>query len=191
MRTDSEIDCNAAKFMRVPHFSCAFCRKWRLPDKLYFMSYTIREARSSDLPTILQHRRKMFLDLGYTEDAALDAMQQTSEPLIARGLAEGFYRGWLIEEAGRVVAGGGVFMADWLSHPRGVQKKRVEIVNIYTEPEHRRRGLARLVMNTILGWCRDEGLHAVVLHASRDGRALYESLGFQQTNEMRLLIKAD
>jgi hypothetical protein len=28
---------------------------------------------------------------------------------------------------------------------------------------------------------------AVVLHASEEGRALYESLGFEETNEMRLV----
>jgi ribosomal protein S18 acetylase RimI-like enzyme len=153
------------------------------------MAYTIREATASDLPTILDHRRQMFFEMGYTDAAALDAMQRTTETLLARGMAEGFYRGWLVEGAGRAVAGGGIFMAEWPSHPRGVQTRRVEIVNIYTDPEHRRRGLARLVMQTILAWCRAEGFCTVVLHASKDGRALYESLGFQPTNEMRLTIQ--
>jgi GNAT superfamily N-acetyltransferase len=152
------------------------------------MSYMIRHATADDLSTILHHRRRMFEDIGYTDAAALEAMRNTSGPLIARGLREGFYRGWFVEEGNVVVAGGGVFMAEWLSHPRGVQTRRVEIVNIYTEPEHRRRGLARHLMQTIVDWCRDEGFSAVVLHASKDGRALYESLGFQQTNEMRLLF---
>ncbi len=152
------------------------------------MSYHIREDRPSDLPTILHHRRQMFLDMGYTDTAALDAMQETTGRLLARSLADGSYRGWFIEEAGRVVAGGGVFLADWLSHPRSVQAKKLEIVNIYTEPEHRRRGLARQIMEAILQWCRREGFGAVVLHASDYGRALYESLGFKPTNEMRLLL---
>ena len=153
------------------------------------MSYTIREARESDLSTILHHRRQMFHDMGYTDAAALDAMQKTTEPLLRRGLTEGFYRGWLVEDGRRVVAGGGVFIAEWPSHPRGVQTKRIEIVNVYTESEHRRRGLARLLMETILAWCRSEGYSTVVLHASDDGRALYESLGFTPTNEMRLTLK--
>lgn len=133
----------------------------------------------------------MFRNMGYTDAAALEAMQQSTEPLLARGLAQGFYRGWLVEEGGRVVARGGVFMADWPSHPRAVQTKRIEIVNVYTEAEHRRRGLARLVMETILAWCRDEGYRTVVLHASDDGRALYQSLGFTPTNEMGMALEGD
>jgi hypothetical protein len=35
-------------------------------------------------------------------------------------------------------------------------------------------------------WCRADGFHGVVLHASDEGRPLYESMGFQTTNEMRL-----
>lgn len=154
------------------------------------MSYAIREATPADLPIILHHRRQMFLDMGYADATALEAMQKTTEPLLARGMAEGFYRGWLVEDRQGVVAGGGVFLAEWPSHPRGVQRERVEIVNIYTEPEHRRRGLARRVMETILAWCRAEGFATVVLHASKDGRTLYESLGFEPTNEMRLVIRS-
>jgi GNAT superfamily N-acetyltransferase len=176
--------------MTAPH-SRAFCGNWEIGDKVPSMSYAVREARSSDLPMILHHRRQMFRDMGYTNPAALDAMQKTTEPLLARGLAEGFYRGWLVEDEGCVVAGGGVFIADWPSHPRGVQTKRVEIVNVYTEPEHRRRGLARLMMEAILTWCRAKGFGTVVLHASDHGRALYESLGFNPTNEMRLALKRD
>jgi hypothetical protein len=41
-------------------------------------------------------------------------------------------------------------------------------------------------MLTILGWIKERGLRGVNLHASNEGRALYEKLGFQATNEMRL-----
>jgi hypothetical protein len=44
-------------------------------------------------------------------------------------------------------------------------------------------------METALGWCRDNGIRAVILHASNEGRALYEALGFKSTNEMRLEIR--
>ena len=160
-------------------------------DDVYRMSYTLREAGASDLPAILHHRRQMFHDMGYTDSAALDAMQTTTEPLLARGISEGFYRGWLVEDAACVVAGAGIFLADWPSHPGSVQTKRIEIVNVYTEPEHRRRGLARQLMQVILAWCRSASFATVVLHASDDGRSLYESLGFKPTNEMRLALRKD
>jgi uncharacterized protein (DUF1330 family) len=49
----------------------------------------------------------------------------------------------------------------------------------------RRRGVAALLMQHVLAWARHERLDRLVLHASAEGRRLYEGLGFVATNEMR------
>jgi GNAT superfamily N-acetyltransferase len=150
----------------------------------------IREAGPDDLPVVLHHRRAMFKDMGLGNEAGLAAMSASSESLLAGALADGRYRGWLAElPGGEIVAGGGLWIAPWLSHPRDPQPRRGEILNVYTEPAFRRRGLARRLMGVMIGWCRDQGFPWIMLHASEDGRPLYESLGFQPTNEMRLLLK--
>ena len=64
---------------------------------------------------------------------------------------------------------------------------RGNILNVYTEPEHRRRGIARALMQIALEWCASNDVDAVILHASAEGSALYASLGFAPTNEMRLI----
>ena len=60
---------------------------------------------------------------------------------------------------------------------------------MYTDPEFRRQGIARRLMQTMIDWCRKEGFVRVDLHASDKGRPLYESLGFEPTNEMRLNLR--
>ena len=52
------------------------------------------------------------------------------------------------------------------------------VYNVYTEPAHRRRGLARAIMDAIHTWCREAGVTSVALNASPDGRPLYEALGY-------------
>ena len=59
------------------------------------------------------------------------------------------------------------------------------VLNVYTEPAWRRRGLGELLMREVLAWARREQLDRLVLHASEAGRPLYERLGFVATNEMR------
>ena len=114
----------------------------------------------------------------------------TSRSYIAQGLAEGHYLGWLAEDAsGRVVAGGGVIVHPWVSHPLNPLPRRAYILNVYTEPEFRRRGLARRILQAIVDWSRHGGFGSVALHASEEGRALYEAMGFKATNEMRLDLK--
>jgi GNAT superfamily N-acetyltransferase len=149
---------------------------------------TIREATTSDLDVVMHHRRSMFTDMGSGDSRALDAMEATSRPLFARALADGTYRGWLAEEAGRVVAGGGIIVLAYHSSPRDPKPRRAWIVNMYTERSHRRRGLARRLMDEMIRWCRQERMATVYLHASDEGRALYDSLGFTPTNEMSLRL---
>jgi hypothetical protein len=43
-------------------------------------------------------------------------------------------------------------------------------------------------MQAMVDWCRCEGYGTVSLHASAAGRPLYESMGFQPTNEMSLKL---
>jgi GNAT superfamily N-acetyltransferase len=59
------------------------------------------------------------------------------------------------------------------------------VLNVYVERAWRRRGVARRLMQEIFAWASEAGIVRIVLHASADGRALYEALGFVDTNEMR------
>jgi len=151
-------------------------------------SYEIRRATPGDLEVILYHRRRMFEDMGFTNPDDLRAMFETSTPLLTRGLLNGTYRGWLVEASGAVVAGGGLIFLDFQSHPNDPRPQRAWVVNMFTELTHRRQGLAQRLMETMLDWCRAEGMRFLYLHASDEGRPLYQRLGFVPTNEMRLAL---
>lgn len=151
---------------------------------------TIREATLEDLAIILRHRCAMFEEMQYGDTATLDAMERESEGYLRTGLENGSYKGWLAKTStGRIVAGGGIGLITWPATPRNPQPLRPTIFNVYTEPEYRRLGLARRLMDVMIDWCRKEGFSAVHLHASEFGRPLYVSMGFEPTNEMRLTIK--
>ena len=153
------------------------------------MTIKIRMANVADLETIMHHRRCMFSEMGFRNEAALDAMATTSDPFIRAGLADGSYRGWLLEKDGRVIAGGGVVTLGYPSSPNDPRPLRAWILNVFTEPEYRGQGLAKQLMEAMIAWCRKQGFKWVVLHASDAGRHLYETLGFKPTNEMRLALE--
>jgi GNAT superfamily N-acetyltransferase len=149
--------------------------------------FVVRVGAAGDSGTIVRHRRAMFSEMGYRDQPALDKMCAAFEPWLARKMETGEYLAWFAVEAeGSIVAGLGLWLMDWPPHMSGPGVRRGNILNVYTEPHARRLGLARLLMETALAWCRDNGIRAVILHASDDGRCLYESLGFKSTNEMRL-----
>jgi GNAT superfamily N-acetyltransferase len=149
----------------------------------------IRQATLDDITELLRHRRGMYEDMGYNDTETLSAMVSTCKPYLATALANGTLHGWLACAGEKVVAGGIVLVSPWPSHPYDGQCRRATILNIYTDPPFRRLGIARRLMQTMIDWCRKEGFARVDLHASNKGRPLYESLGFEPTNEMRLELR--
>ena len=63
---------------------------------------------------------------------------------------------------------------------------RAYLLNVYVYQEFRRQGVARRLMQVMVDWCRAQGFSTVWLHASDEGRPLYESMGFAASNEMKL-----
>jgi GNAT superfamily N-acetyltransferase len=152
-------------------------------------NFSIRKATPGDLDEILHHRRSMFRDDGYTDDAALDAIAKHSRPLIQRGLSEGFYLGWFAVVDNEIAAGAGLLITDWLANPSSPRDaRRAYVLNVYTYPKFRDRGLAKALMRTVIECCRQKGLTNVWLHASTSGRPVYEKMGFEPTNEMKLKL---
>jgi GNAT superfamily N-acetyltransferase len=147
----------------------------------------IRLAATVDAPVIVRHRRAMFDSMGFTNTAELDEMDARFDVWVRQKLEQGDYRHWFaVDEAGRILAGAGVWLMDWPPHGTDPRGPRANILNVYTEPEHRRQGLARRLTQLVLDWCRERGIRAVILHASKEGRPMYERMGFKPTNEMRL-----
>ncbi|MFL6520358.1 MAG: GNAT family N-acetyltransferase [Chthoniobacterales bacterium] len=157
--------------------------------------FLIRRADVRDAGVIARHRARMFQDMGDLSEETRDDFLAASQAWTERGLASSEYIGWLASpkaEQGVVIAGAGVQVRLVAPHPHrparngGFAKGRHAIVlNVFTEPEWRNRGVGLLLMNEIIRWAREEKIDRLVLHASTQARSLYERLGFVVTNEMR------
>jgi ribosomal protein S18 acetylase RimI-like enzyme len=63
------------------------------------------------------------------------------------------------------------------------------IYDIAVDPNHRRRGYARLALAEIQTWAREHGCAGVMLHVfgyNTPARELYRSVGFEETNVIML-----
>lgn len=150
--------------------------------------YRVRMATPDDAAVIAHHRRAMFEDMSMSENA--EQVEQSFREWVAPQLESGHYIGWLmIDETGQVVAGAGVRLFEWGAMPAvPYVHTRPYLLNVYVEPQHRRQGLARMLIETIIEWARANGYPVLTLHASEFGRPLYEQLGFTPTNEYRLYV---
>lgn len=149
----------------------------------------IRLATVEDAEAITRHRQQMFVDAGQPDDAVMARMAEHFEPWVKRMMAEDKYLGWLAVNAGGAIAAGtGMLLLDWPPHfldPDHCQ--RAYLLNVFVERAYRRQGLAGRLVEAALEEARRRGIRVTALHASDEGRPVYERYGFTTTSEMWLV----
>lgn len=72
------------------------------------------------------------------------------------------------------------------SHPTG---KRAHLMNVYTNSNYRRQGIARRMVTMLIDDAWGKGATEISLDATESGRPLYESLGFKDSKECMVLVR--
>lgn len=88
------------------------------------------------------------------------------------------YLGVFAIQDGLVIGGAGVNLLDWgptRANPGGLMGR---VANVFVEPRHRRAGIARALVASVMARCEALGVREFNLGATPDGRSLYVSLGF-------------
>jgi GNAT superfamily N-acetyltransferase len=157
-------------------------------------SFEIRRAAVRDADAIAWHRARMFQDMGDVSGDAFEILRTKAQARLEQWIDSGDYIGWLATPAdkpGTVVGGAGVQLQPILPRPLNAstigEGWQGTIVNVFTEPQWRRRGIAGRLVKEIITWSKNEQIDRLLLHASDDGRSVYERLGFIAGNEMRLV----
>src|SRR5215467_12932508 len=96
----------------------------------------IRRASLLDVPTLIQHRRSMWWELGRRDEAALDLMEAAAREYFDAAVGDGSYRGFLAEAgSGAVIGGGGIVVSLWPGVLGQRRPRRAMILNMYVERE--------------------------------------------------------
>ncbi len=151
--------------------------------------FTIRAATPDDLDVLLAFRLAMLADISESEQGIRTVPPGELRESNARWLDAHLGRdlvAFLAESSGTAVACAGLL---WFDHPPGMKNPAgVEgyIVNVYTRPEWRGRGAARLLVARAVEEARTRGAGRIWLRTSAEARRLYESLGFREGNYLEL-----
>ena len=145
---------------------------------------TLRPLHAGDHAHVVAQREAMFRETARHAPDAISRMSEAFAPWLAARLADGRYFGWLAETQGAVVAGLGMMWLDWPPHPLHAEPGRGYLLNLWVDPGHRRRGIARRLVECSIAHARGHGVAAIVLHPTAQAEGLYAALGFRVSNEM-------
>ena len=145
---------------------------------------TLRPVQPSDFDLVCHHREAMFRDMG-RDEATLDEMREPFREWLKPRIDDGSYFGFVLEDEGQPVAGVGLLIIDWPPHPiHPPMHQRGYVLNVFVEPTHRRRGIARQLMERAEAELKARGITFAVLHAADAARPLYEDMGWAATTEL-------
>lgn len=151
------------------------------------MTYvTIREGTVRDLPLAADCWNAIVKEAWNEDwDQTFSNWRSMFLAVIAKRMSQGLQR-YYVAEADGVVAGvaGAQVGEAFFGAVRGY------IEGVYVVPAFRRRGVASRLMRECIDWLQSMGCDKVRLQSTVEGRPLYESLGFNPTDELELELNA-
>ena len=155
------------------------------------MELKITDATIGDLDLLVAHRLEMWREIQPKLEAEVQRSVETTREWIRGRLSEGRLVGFVVrDEHGKVAGSGCVWIRDEQPRPTNPRQQNPYLMSMYTEKEFRRKGVAKIIVRRAIEWCRERGYERIVLHYSKEGRPLYESFGFEPSNEMRLRLQS-
>ena len=110
--------------------------------------------------------------------ADLSAVREQTRRYYEKALPEGAHTALLVFDGPRFAGAGGVSFFQVMPTVHNPSGWKAYIMNMYTRPEYRRRGIALHTLDLLVREARGRGITAVSLEATPMGRPLYERYGF-------------
>ncbi len=139
------------------------------------MSIAYRKLEEKDLERFISMRITQLREEGATED--LDLVPALMD-FYHRHMADGTYVSWLAVDGEKIVGTSGMSFVEkppYFSCPTG---RIGRLSSMYTDPDYRRRGIAKELLRRVVEEARAYGCGAVQITASDMGVLLYTDFGF-------------
>ena len=152
------------------------------------MAYRLGTATHEDIPQLIELRMAYLLaDFGMLDATVEDSIRGSLPSFFDRHLGGDLFAYAMRCDDGSIVSIALMLVSEKPPNPRFPHGRIGTVFNVFTVPEHRRRGLARQVMGALVEDARLRGLDLVELNATDDGYGLYKSLGFSDADLHRPL----
>lgn len=154
--------------------------------------YLLIEASVEDIPTLVQHHRRMFEEIRKSKNLAMDKQKLNEMDISYRDklnneIKNGICKAWVIKEKDQIIASGAISITSMVPNPDDSSYYIGYLHSVFTENEFRKRGLAEKVVNGILDYCKSNNINRVLLNASEAGRSVYEKIGFIKSDTAMII----
>ncbi len=139
------------------------------------MDIQYRKLTENDLDLFIRMRIAQLREEGASEEIDLTPALRD---YYTRHMADGTFVSWLALDGGRIIGTSGMSFVEkppYFGCPSG---KIGLLSSMYTDPDHRRKGIARELLSRVMEEARAFGCGTVQITASDMGVKLYSACGF-------------
>lgn len=143
------------------------------------MELIYRRATAEDLGLLVRTRIEVLRAAnGLDGTVDMSEVEAQSRDYYREALASGGHIACLVFDGEELAGAGGVSFYRLLPTYHNPTGENAYIMNMYTRPAWRRRGIAYRTLDLLVAAARERGVSRITLEATRMGRPLYEKYGF-------------
>jgi ribosomal protein S18 acetylase RimI-like enzyme len=140
----------------------------------------IRKVEADDIPLMTAARIDYLTEMqGERPSQYVQELQENLQQFFKLTMQDGSFFALLAEYDGKVVSYGGMILKKIPGDFNQSSYLEGDILNMYTLPEYRRKGISSLILEALLLEAKKRGISKVALHCSKDGEPLYRKYGFE------------
>lgn len=148
-----------------------------------------RKATIDDLDVLVSTRITVLRAANKLDDNVdMSEVERESRDYYEKALLDESHAAYLVFDDGEFVGAGGVSYFRVMPTYHNPSGRKAYIMNMYTAPDHRRRGIAYNTLDLLVKDAKAQGVSAISLEATDMGRPLYERYGFVKMNDEMELV---
>jgi len=150
-----------------------------------------RRANIDDIEVLIDYRVRFLNELyNHVEDEETEILRKTLREYFSEVIPSDDFIAWLAEHSGKIIATSGMVVWQMPARYGGLESGKLGyILNLYTIPEARRKGICTRLLNELIKEAKSLGLRYLHLHTSEDGINIYRKAGFVIPDQVELKLK--
>ncbi len=151
--------------------------------------YSLRKADLDDIDNLIDFRIKFLSEIQEIPSVKdKEIFQKVLREFFLKKMKSNEFIAWLAEIGNELIATAGLSFLEKPPHFINMTGKFAYIMNMYTIPEWRRKGIGAQLLEKLFEEIKKKGIQSVVLHATPSGRPLYEKYGFRENDGDKEMI---
>lgn len=148
------------------------------------MNVIYKKATMDDIDILTKSRIEVLRAANkLAEDVDMSEVEKWSYDYYRKALLDGTHTAYLVFDDDRFIGAGGVSYFRVMPTYHNPSGNRAYIMNMYTNPDYRRLGIATKTLELLVADAKEKGVQAISLEATDMGRPLYEKFGFVKMND--------